>query len=65
MALFQKETGTRFALVPYRGLAPAMQDLVAEHIDMALGSAPELSLMRLGMMNAYAIAGDTAPFSEP
>jgi tripartite-type tricarboxylate transporter receptor subunit TctC len=59
MALFQKETGTRFSLVPYRGLAPAMQDLVAEHIDMALGSAPELSLMRLGIINAYAIAGDT------
>src|SRR5215467_3957033 len=25
--LFQKQTGTRFALVPYRGTAPAMQDL--------------------------------------
>jgi tripartite-type tricarboxylate transporter receptor subunit TctC len=28
-AFFQKETGTQFALVPYRGTAPAMQDLVA------------------------------------
>jgi tripartite-type tricarboxylate transporter receptor subunit TctC len=26
-ATFQKETGTRFALVPYRGSAPAMQSL--------------------------------------
>jgi len=65
MALFQKETGTRFALVPYRGLAPAMQDLVAEHIDMALGSAPELSLMRLGIINAYAVAGDTRLAQAP
>src|SRR5712671_4554847 len=27
-ALFQKETGTRFQLVPYRGEAPAVQDLL-------------------------------------
>jgi tripartite-type tricarboxylate transporter receptor subunit TctC len=27
--LFQKATGTRFQFVPYRGTAPAMQDLVA------------------------------------
>ena len=30
---FQRETGTRFALVPYRGTAPAMQDLIAGRID--------------------------------
>ena len=29
MALFQKETGTKFALVPYRGFPPEMQDLLA------------------------------------
>ena len=28
VALFQKETGTHFALVPYRGGGPAIQDLV-------------------------------------
>jgi tripartite-type tricarboxylate transporter receptor subunit TctC len=33
-AFFQKVTGTRFALLPYRGSAPAMQDLVAGHIDL-------------------------------
>src|SRR5712672_1103425 len=31
---FQKETGTLFQFVPYRGGAPATQDLVAGHIDL-------------------------------
>ena len=30
---FQKVTGTRFGFVPYRGLAPAMQDLLAGQVD--------------------------------
>jgi tripartite-type tricarboxylate transporter receptor subunit TctC len=31
---FQALTGTRFRFIPYRGLAPAMQDLVAGQIDI-------------------------------
>jgi tripartite-type tricarboxylate transporter receptor subunit TctC len=34
-ALFQKETATHFAFVPYRGGAPAVQDLVAGQIDLS------------------------------
>jgi tripartite-type tricarboxylate transporter receptor subunit TctC len=33
-ALFQKETRTQFTLVPYRGAAPQLQDLVAGQIDL-------------------------------
>ena len=31
---FQAITGTRFRFIPYRGLAPAMRDVVAGHIDI-------------------------------
>ena len=37
--LLQRQTGTRFQIVPYRGNAPAMQDLVAGQIDMMLADA--------------------------
>jgi tripartite-type tricarboxylate transporter receptor subunit TctC len=33
---FQKETGTRFGFVPYRGGAPALQDVVAGQIDILI-----------------------------
>ena len=52
---FQKETGTRFQFVPYRGLAPAMQDLVAGQIDMMVDNpATSLSQARAGTIKAYA-----------
>ena len=58
-AFFQKETGTHFALVPYRGSAPAMQDLVASQIDLYLGAPDALPLMRAGSIKAYAVTSDT------
>jgi tripartite-type tricarboxylate transporter receptor subunit TctC len=54
-ASFQKETGTLFALVPYRGNAPAVQDLSAGQIDLFLGGPNELPLMRAGNIKAYAV----------
>jgi tripartite-type tricarboxylate transporter receptor subunit TctC len=58
-ALFQKETGTSFALVPYRGTAPAMQDLVAGQIDLSFDLPIQLSLMRAGSIKAYAVTSET------
>jgi tripartite-type tricarboxylate transporter receptor subunit TctC len=59
-AFFQKETGTRFALVPYRGGAPAVQDLVASQIDLLFDVPGDgLSLMRGGSIRAYAVTSDT------
>ena len=53
-AFFQKETGTNFALVPYRGTAPAMQDLVAGQIDLLIDTPIQLPLVRTGSIKAYA-----------
>src|SRR5262249_11774690 len=39
---FQNTTGTKFQLVPYRGGAPAMQDLVAGHVDLMCGEATQM-----------------------
>jgi tripartite-type tricarboxylate transporter receptor subunit TctC len=55
----QKQTGTQFALVPYRGTAPALQDLVAGQIDLIFDTArTSLPLARAGSIKAYAVTGD-------
>src|SRR5215831_800626 len=61
--LLQKETGTRFAFVPYRGGGPAMQDLVAGQIDlMIIQAAVALPQVRAGAIKAYAVtAGSRFP----
>src|SRR5262249_3404142 len=58
-AVFQKEPSTQFTFVPYRGAAPAIQDLVAGQIDIMFGSPDTLPLMRAGSIKAYAVASDT------
>jgi tripartite-type tricarboxylate transporter receptor subunit TctC len=59
IAAFQKETATRFTLVPYRGTAPAIQDLMAGQIDLVLDSPVQLPLVRAGSIKAYAVTSDT------
>jgi tripartite-type tricarboxylate transporter receptor subunit TctC len=54
---FQNATGTRFQFVPYRGAAPAMQDLVAGRVDLMIDSpANSLAQLRAGNIKAYVIA---------
>jgi tripartite-type tricarboxylate transporter receptor subunit TctC len=65
--LFQTLTGTRFQFVPYRGAAPAMNDLVAGQIDLMIGdtaanSAPQI---RAGNIKAYAVMAATRMAAIP
>ena len=64
--LLQKETGTRFGFVPYRGGAPVLQDLAAGQIDMAmLDPTTSLAQVRAGLVKAYAVADTTRLSSAP
>jgi len=58
-AFFQKKTATQFTFVPYRGGAPAIQDLVAGQIDLLLMAPDALPLVRAGGIKAYAVTSDT------
>jgi tripartite-type tricarboxylate transporter receptor subunit TctC len=63
---FQKETGTRFQFVPYRGNAPAMQDLLAGQIDFMIEPSSNFkSLVSAGSVKPYAITGKTRLPSSP
>jgi tripartite-type tricarboxylate transporter receptor subunit TctC len=63
---FQKETGTRYQFVPYRGTAQAMQDLVAGQIDIIFDSpASALPQLRAGRIKAYAVAAKTRLAAAP
>jgi len=63
---FQKETGTKFQFVPYRGNAPAMQDLLAGQIDFMIEPASNLkSLVGSGSIKPYAVTGQTRLSSLP
>jgi tripartite-type tricarboxylate transporter receptor subunit TctC len=63
---FQKETGTKFQFVPYRGNGPAMQDLLAEQIDFMIEPSSNFkSLVGAGSVKPYAITGRTRLPSSP
>lgn len=53
----QQQSGTTFQFVPYRGAAPAMQDLLAGQIDLMIDQAANcLPQIRAGKVRAYAVA---------
>jgi tripartite-type tricarboxylate transporter receptor subunit TctC len=53
---FQKQTGTDYQFVPYRGGAPALQDLVAGNIDLSCDlAANSLPQVRNGNIKAFAV----------
>jgi tripartite-type tricarboxylate transporter receptor subunit TctC len=57
---FQNLIGAKLLFVPYRGAAPAMQDLVAGQIDLMLDQASNsLPQVRAGKVRAYAVTAKT------
>jgi tripartite-type tricarboxylate transporter receptor subunit TctC len=56
----QNRIDSRWSFVPYRGGVPAVQDLVAGHIDLVcLSPEGTLPLARDGRLKAYAILGSS------
>jgi tripartite-type tricarboxylate transporter receptor subunit TctC len=54
--LFEQRTGTSFQIVPYRGGAPLVEDMLGGHIDFAFGQAASyLTYVRGGELKAYAV----------
>ena len=65
---FQKLTGTQIQLVPYRGAAPALTDLLAGQIDLRMGAEASqmLPYLKSDSVKAFAIMDKTrwAPAPE-
>ena len=63
---FQKFTDTSLLLVPYRGAAQGMQDLLAGQLDMMMPQATlALPQVAAGTIRAYAVMGATRLASGP
>jgi tripartite-type tricarboxylate transporter receptor subunit TctC len=64
--LFQRETGTHYHFVPYRGAALAMQDLVAGQIDLVVsGTTDSLEQVRAGAIKAFAVTAGSRLAAAP
>jgi tripartite-type tricarboxylate transporter receptor subunit TctC len=63
---FQRETGTRFHFVPYRGNGPAAQDLVAGQIDLMIEPSSNFrALVRAASIKAFAVTSATRAATAP
>ena len=63
---FQQKTDTRFQFVPYRGGAPALQDVVAGQIDLSCDlAANSLPQLKSGNVKAYAVMAKTRWSAAP
>ena len=56
---FESVTGIKLQYVPYRGTAPAMNDLVASQIDLIVDqTSNSINQVRAGTIRAYAVTDD-------
>jgi tripartite-type tricarboxylate transporter receptor subunit TctC len=62
----QRVTGASWPFVPYRGAAPALQDVIGGRIDvMCTSPASSLEMVRNGLVRGYAITGNTRLATAP
>jgi len=63
---FENMTGTRLQMVHYRGVAPALQDLIAGRLDLQIAEvAGMLDHLRSGKLKAYAVLSDRRSPAAP
>jgi tripartite-type tricarboxylate transporter receptor subunit TctC len=63
---FENVTGIKLQYVPYRGTAPAMNDLVAGQIDLMIDqTSNSISQVRAGTIRAYAVTDSKRSESAP
>ena len=63
---FESVTGIKLEFVPYRGTAPAMNDLVAGQIDVMIDqTSNSIAQVRAGTIRAYAVTDDKRVGSAP
>ena len=64
--LFMEATGTKLTTVPYKGGGPALNDLVAKHIDLLSNSASIVGpLIKAGKVRAIGVTGRTRVANLP
>lgn len=56
--LFNQTAGTQLQLVPYRGTAPALNDLAAGVVDVSVADVTALELVRAGRVRAIAVIAE-------
>src|SRR5436309_1109183 len=62
----QRITGASWQFVPYRGAAPALQDVVGGRVDVMCPSpASSLAMVQSGLLRAYAVSDATSLISAP
>jgi tripartite-type tricarboxylate transporter receptor subunit TctC len=62
----QRAAGASWPFVPYRGAAPALQDMIGGRLDVMCASpASSLAMVGGGLLRAYAVTGDIRLASAP
>ena len=62
----QRATGVSWPFIPYRGAAPALQDMIGGRVDVMCPSpASSLAMARSSLIRAYAVTGSARLTSAP